>query len=78
MARKGGGVFGGMYRYFLVACSFKNVEDGWKWAFMGAYVLNLDRDRRFLWEELAVLYSLWDIPWCLSGQFYITQFPSEC
>lgn len=47
---------------FSVACSFKNIENVWKWAFAEVYGPKLDRDRSFLWKELASLYSLWDLP----------------
>lgn len=50
---------------FSVACSFKNVEDEWMWAFTGDYGPNLDRERSLLWEELAGLYYLCDMPWCM-------------
>lgn len=62
---------------YAMAGSFKNIEDGWQWAFAGVYGPNVDRERRFLWEELAGLFYLWDLPWCLCGYFNIVQFPSE-
>ena len=37
----------------------------------------MDRDRRRLWEELAGVYSRWDVPWCMGGDFNITRFHSE-
>ena len=30
-----------------------------------------------LWEELEMLSSLGDIPWCLGGDFNVVRFPSE-
>ncbi|XP_041001721.1 uncharacterized protein LOC121247439 [Juglans microcarpa x Juglans regia] len=62
---------------YSVVTLFKNVDDGWEWAFAGSYGPNVDRDRRRLWEELAGLYSLWDVPWCMGGDYNITHFPSE-
>ncbi|XP_040986403.1 uncharacterized protein LOC121234516 [Juglans microcarpa x Juglans regia] len=62
---------------FSVACLFKNVVDGWEWAYAGIYGPNLDRERRRLWEELARVYYLWDVPWCMGRDFNITRFPSE-
>lgn len=62
---------------FLVATLFKNVDDGWEWAFAGSYGPNVDRDRRRLWEELAGVYSLWDVLWCMRGDFNTIRFPSE-
>jgi hypothetical protein len=34
---------------YTVACSFRNVEDQFTWAFTGVYGPNYDCDRRFLW-----------------------------
>ncbi|KAF5471988.1 hypothetical protein F2P56_008744, partial [Juglans regia] len=34
-------------------------------------------DRRLLWDELAGVYSWWDLPWCIGGDFNVTRFPSE-
>jgi hypothetical protein len=45
-----------------VACSFKNIEDDFTWAFAGIYKPNFDSLRRSLWEELAGLFSWWDMP----------------
>ena len=47
---------------FVVACLFRNVEDGLVWAFAGVYGPNRDHFRRRLWEDLAGLMSLWDVP----------------
>jgi hypothetical protein len=52
---------------FVVACSFKNVDGGLEWAFVGVYGLNRNTFRRLLWEELAGVRSLWDMPWCIGG-----------
>ena len=30
-----------------------------------------------LWEELAGLMSLWEMPWCIRGDFNITLYHSE-
>jgi hypothetical protein len=62
---------------FVVACSFRNVDDGLMWAFAGVYDPNRDNHRRPLWEELAGLMCLWDMPWCIGGHFNITLYQSE-
>lgn len=63
--------------HFIVACYFKNIEDGLKGAIVGVYGSNLDRDRCLLWEEFLSLYFLWDLPWSLCGNFNIIRFPSD-
>lgn len=40
---------------FLVACSFRTVEDSFEWAFAGVYGPNDDIVKRVLWDELAGL-----------------------
>jgi hypothetical protein len=62
---------------YVVACSFRNVEDGMIWAFAGVYGPNNINYRRLLWDELAGLMSLWDMPWCIGGDFNATIFHSE-
>jgi hypothetical protein len=62
---------------YVVACSFRNVEDGLVWAFAGVYGPSCNNSRRFLWEELAGLMNLWDLPWCIGGVFNVTLFHSE-
>lgn len=64
-------------REFLVACSFKDVEDGFGWAFAGVYGPNTDSNRSSLWDEIAGSCSWWDGPWCIGGDFNITRFSSE-
>jgi hypothetical protein len=50
---------------YVTTCSFKNVNDGYEWAFVGVYGPNGDLDRHFLWDELAGLMSWWNLPWCI-------------
>jgi hypothetical protein len=61
----------------VMACSFKNVVDGFEWAFVGVYGPSGDFDRYRLWDELAGLMSWWDLPWCIGGDFNVIRFPSE-
>jgi hypothetical protein len=39
--------------------------------------LNFDKGRRLLWDELVGVISLWNLPWCIGGDFNVTRFPSE-
>ena len=63
---------------FSVSCRFRNVGDNFEWAFSGVYGPNVDREKRLMWEELAGLYSWWNFPWCVGGDFNAIRFPSEC
>ena len=62
---------------FVVAYSFRNVDDGLVWAFARVYGRNRDHLRWWLWEELARLISLWDVPWCIGGDISVTLFLDE-
>jgi hypothetical protein len=58
---------------FVAACSFKNVEDDFVWAFTRVYGPNFDYIRRLIGEELTGLISWWDVPWCINGDFISKQ-----
>jgi hypothetical protein len=62
---------------YVVACSLKNVVDGFSWAFAGVYGPHIISSRRLLWDELAGLMSWWDMPWCIGGDFNVTRYPDE-
>jgi hypothetical protein len=62
---------------FVVAGSFRIVEDDSSWAFVGVYGPNIDTLRRSLWDKLPGLLSWWDFPWCVVGDFNVTRFPWE-
>ncbi len=47
---------------YLVACSFRNIEDNLTWAFVGVYGPNLDSHCRSFRDGLTGLLSLWDLP----------------
>jgi len=61
---------------FIIACSIRNVEDHFTWAFAGVCP-NSNGDRRLLWDELADLLNWWNIPRCIEGDFNFTRFPGE-
>ena len=61
---------------YVAACCFKNVEDGLVWAFAGVYGPNRDNLRMRFWEELTGLMSLWDMTWCIGGDFNVTLYHS--
>jgi hypothetical protein len=62
---------------FTLAVSFRNIADGFEWAFAGVYGPNHYIDRRRLWDELAGILNWWILPWCIGGDFNITRFSSE-
>lgn len=62
---------------YTVASSSKSMEDNFLWAFACIYGLNLDNIIRLLWEELARIHNLWDLSWCIGGDFNVIKFPSE-
>jgi hypothetical protein len=43
---------------YTVSCSFRNVKDGFSWAFAGVYGPNTNCNRKYLWEELAVVWKM--------------------
>ena len=62
---------------YVATCRFKNVVDGFEWAFAGVYGPNSNAERCCLWDELAGLLSCWILPWCIGEDFNVTRFPSE-
>jgi exonuclease III len=63
--------------HYTMACCFQNMQDHFVWGFGGVYEPNDDVERRILWEELAGLRVLWEVPWCIGGDFNIVCFLSE-
>lgn len=61
----------------VTACSFRNVEDDFVWAFAGVYGPNLDNVKSLLLEELVGLISWWDLPRFTGSDFNVTHFPSK-
>jgi exonuclease III len=62
---------------FIVACSFRSVNDNFEWVFTGVYGPNNDYDRKMLWDELVGIMSWWEKPWCIGGDFKAIRYPSE-
>ena len=63
--------------HFSVTCMFKNVEDGFQWAFTGVYGLVERCKREMFWEEFGSLKGLWEGPWCIGGDFNLVISPNE-
>jgi hypothetical protein len=66
-----------MVKTFSVSCHWKGVADGLEWVGSGLYGPTNDLLRRELWEELKSVYSRWNIPWVVFGDFNVIRFPSE-
>jgi exonuclease III len=62
---------------FVVACAFRCVTENFEWAFAGIYGPNDDVEIRGLWDELAGLMALWDLSWCIGGDFNVVRYPGE-
>ena len=63
--------------HFSVTCMFKNVEDGFWWAFTGVYGPVKRNKREMFWEEMGALKGLWEGPWCIGGDFNVVLSPNE-
>jgi hypothetical protein len=62
---------------YSISCKFRNVLDQTDWAFSGVYGPNINRERDFMWEELAGVASWWGVLWVVGGDFNVVRFPSE-
>ena len=63
--------------HFSVTCLFKNVEDGFLWAFTGVYGPVKRRKRELFWQELGAVKGLWGGPWCIGGDFNVVLSPND-
>ena len=50
-----------------ISCNFRNCEDGFQWTFSGVYGPVLNCNREPFWEELGIVWGLWEGPWCVGG-----------
>ena len=64
----------GVYSF---CCLLRSVQDNFVWGLIGISGPNDDTLQVGLWEELENVLSLWDICWCLRGDFNVVKFPSE-
>ena len=62
---------------FSLSCHFRITEDNLLWCFMGVYGPTANKDREKLWLELGAIRGLWNVPWCVAGDFNITRFIEE-
>jgi hypothetical protein len=52
---------------YVVAYVVRSVTTNFNWGFVGVYGPNHDGERRGLWDELAGLRNIWEMPWCMGG-----------
>ena len=62
---------------YLVACRFKNCEDGFCWIFTGVYGPTVKLEGEDFLSELGAIRGLWNELWCVAGDFNMIRFPSE-
>lgn len=62
---------------FIVAYSFKNVEENFSCTFVGVYGPSVDSARCHFWDGLVGLYSWWDVLQCFHRDFNVMCFPFE-
>ncbi|XP_057475897.1 uncharacterized protein LOC130763883 [Actinidia eriantha] len=60
-----------------ISCQFKNVEEGYIWAFTRVYGPHNRRDRLRVWEELSGSRAIWGSPWVCGGDFNVVRYPHE-
>ena len=63
--------------HFSVTCRFKNVEDGFLWAFTGVYGPVKRCKRELFLEELGAVKGLWEGPWCIGGDLNMVLSPND-
>jgi len=60
---------------FSVCCKLKSLFDDFVRVLLGVYGPNGDNLRSAFFEELVTFMSIWDIPWCVGGDFNVVRFP---
>lgn len=66
-----------LYGEHSVSCLFKDVETGIHWCFSGVYAPVNYGIGRGLWEELAGVKGIWEVPWCIGRDFNVVRFTQE-
>lgn len=54
---------------FSVNVHFKNVSDNFDWLLSGVYGPCDTLERRRMWSESSLMRLVWDLPWCVGGDF---------
>jgi hypothetical protein len=58
---------------YVVACSFRNVDNVSAWAFVGVYGPNIS----LYGGGIGWPFCWWDLTWCIGSDFNVTRFPCE-
>lgn len=62
---------------FSLSIKSKNKGDGLVWCLTFVYVLVCPYEREDFWLDLYEIRALWNIPWCLGGNFNAIRFSQE-
>ncbi|XP_026410101.1 uncharacterized protein LOC113305236 [Papaver somniferum] len=62
---------------YTVNIQFKNCFDNFVWLLSGAYGPCSAVERRVMWRELKLMYNIWELPWCLCGDFNEVRYMRE-
>lgn len=52
-----------------VNIQFRNLIDNFVWLFSGVYGPCDVHERKRLWRELSLMNTIWNLPWCIGGDF---------
>ncbi|XP_026438258.1 uncharacterized protein LOC113336798 [Papaver somniferum] len=54
---------------YTLSILYKNKADGFEWVLTDVYGPNKPCERKIFWEELDNNCRMWNLPWCMSGDF---------
>lgn len=54
-----------------VSCLLRMVENNKPWVFSGVYGPCANDRRQGLWDELRLVRSRWNVPWCIGGMSFV-------
>lgn len=62
---------------YSVNIQFKNCFDNFSWLLSGVYGPCSVMERKLLWKELKLMNCIWELPWCICGDFSEVRFMRE-
>lgn len=54
---------------YSINMHFVTVNDNFHWLFSAVYGPCDTMERKYLWEELQLMRLIWNLPWCIGGDF---------